>query len=180
MERMKRGGVNSSPLLLFIFLSISSSVYVCWNNNNNVLVGAERLVDRPVVGIFSYPHRHRGKLDETYIAASYVKWLESAGARSIPIPWDASNELVDEIMSQVNGILYPGGGDVSLSSAFHRVWEKTRQLNLQGQYFPIWGTCLGFEIMLMLSSNRGSNILQSGFDAGWSRSNQAIYVLVMG
>ena len=154
MEILKRGGVNFSPLLLFVLLWISS-ICLCWNNVL-LFVGAERLVDRPVVGIFSYPHHHHNNVEGTYIAASYVKWLESAGARSIPIPWDASNELVDEIMSQVNGILYPGGADIPLSSAFHRVWEIAHQFNEQGQYFPIWGTCLGFEIILMLASNHGT------------------------
>ena len=38
-----------------------------------------------------------------------VKWLESAGAASIPIPYDSDEDLVNEIFSQINGILFPGG-----------------------------------------------------------------------
>jgi len=133
------------------------------NDNNNNL---DRLVDRPVVGILAYPTTTQGNnaTTENYIAASYVKWLEGAGARSIPIPWDASNELVDEILSQVNGVLYPGGADVpTLSPAAHHIWETAQQLNVHRQHFPIWGTCLGFELLLTLAS--GTNIIQSGFDA---------------
>jgi hypothetical protein len=32
-----------------------------------------------------------------------------AGVRSIPIPWDADIELVDELFYQVDGVLFPGG-----------------------------------------------------------------------
>jgi hypothetical protein len=40
-----------------------------------------------------------------YIAASYVKYLESAGARVVPIFYDSPLETLTTMFSQVNGIL---------------------------------------------------------------------------
>ena len=61
---------------------------------------------RPVVGVLSQPFYNNN--DQYYIAASYVKWLESAGADAIALPYDAPDDLVNEIFSQINGFLFPG------------------------------------------------------------------------
>ncbi len=59
----------------------------------------------PVIGILTQPIFAS---NHTMIAASYVKWLEAGGARSIPIPYDASGELVQDLFAQVkNGIFFP-------------------------------------------------------------------------
>jgi len=91
-----------------------------------------------------------------------VKWLESAGARSIPIAYDASDELVEEIFTQINGLLLPGG-DVPLPSSAKKMWELAIESNSRGDYFPVWGTCLGMEFMLMLAG--GESLVESGFNA---------------
>jgi hypothetical protein len=67
----------------------------------------------PVIGILSQPnvdHDNNG-VDHNgfYIAASYVKWLEAGGARSIPIPYDATNKLFKELYAEMDGLLLPGG-----------------------------------------------------------------------
>jgi len=59
----------------------------------------------------------------SYIAASYVRWLEDGGARSIPIPFDASRELVEELLAQVDGVLFPGGAASVPSPAAISVWR---------------------------------------------------------
>ena len=117
----------------------------------------------PVVGVLSQP-RIRDNYTEYYVAASYVKWLELAGTRAIVIPYDASDELVDEIFSQINGVLFPGGGS-DLPSAARRIWQRALDANSEGDFFPIWATCLGYEYVLMLASLQGESILQPGFDA---------------
>jgi len=122
------------------------------------------LIHRPLVGILSQPMQN-GDENSYYIAASYVKWLESAGARSIPIPYDANKNLVLEIFHQLNGVLFPGGS-ADLPPSARYIWDLAVHTNLQrGDYFPIWGTCLGFEFMLMLSSEKGIHALESGYKA---------------
>ncbi len=85
------------------------------------------------------------------IAASYPKWLESAGARTIPVPYDADDALVDEIFQQVNGFFITGGSS-PVPNAFRRMWKLAMEANLEhGDYFPLWGTCLGsFALGLMV------------------------------
>ena len=153
----------------------------------------------PVIGIFSQPRHHRHRRtgqsqqqeQQFYIAASYVKWLEAGGARTIAIPYDApvpvpTNQtnnttddfLLDDILNQVHAIFLPGGATV-MSPAIQYVLDKVVDLNLRPDdniVFPVWGTCLGFEFLLQYIGNGGANtqyhpsqmtreILQSGFDA---------------
>ena len=121
--------------------------------------------DVPVVGILSEPIITIDNATEYMIAASYVKWLEVSGARSIPIPYDATSTQVDDIFSQIDGVLFPGGGGKSLPIAARHIWQLANEQNArEGGSFPIWGTCLGFEYLLMLASEN-EGILEGGFDA---------------
>mmetsp|Transcript_16181 Transcript_16181/g.30582 ORF Transcript_16181/g.30582 Transcript_16181/m.30582 type:complete len:404 (-) Transcript_16181:175-1386(-) len=119
---------------------------------------------RPVVGILSQPKSQsidtHNNETRHYIAASYVKWIESAGAISIPIPYDADESLAREIFSQINGILFPGG-DSALPPAAQILWDLALESNTRGEYFPVWGTCLGYEFIIMLVG--GVDALQTGF-----------------
>uniref|UniRef100_A0A7S2PDS4 folate gamma-glutamyl hydrolase n=1 Tax=Leptocylindrus danicus TaxID=163516 RepID=A0A7S2PDS4_9STRA len=128
------------------------------------IVAVVQAADRPVIGIFT---RLDAATDEHYIAASYVKWLESAGARSIPIHADTTNETeLKDLFQQINGILFPGGGDNTNLDAARIMWDMAKDRNSSGEdYFPIWGTCLGFEWLLQLTSDAGADVLQSGFEA---------------
>lgn len=115
----------------------------------------------PVVGILSQP-KTSGNETYHYIAASYVKWIESSGAIAIPIPYDADETLTREIFSQINGVLFPGG-DALLPLSASVMWELALESNKRGEYFPLWGTCLGFEFLIELAG--GKNVLQTGFNA---------------
>lgn len=115
----------------------------------------------PVVGVLTQP---RENYTEYYVASSYVKWLELAGARAIPIPYDAPDHLVDEIFEQINGLLFPGG-DSDLPASARRLWARALDANQMGDYFPIWATCMGYEYVLMLASSQGETILHGDFDA---------------
>lgn len=70
---------------------------------------------------YHLPHRPRCAVPQpgdpapegqSYIAASYIKFLESAGARAVPILYDAPPEEVERIFRSVNGFLIPGGAQV--------------------------------------------------------------------
>uniref|UniRef100_A0A7S2JXH7 folate gamma-glutamyl hydrolase n=1 Tax=Leptocylindrus danicus TaxID=163516 RepID=A0A7S2JXH7_9STRA len=112
------------------------------------------------------------------IPASYIKWLESAGARSIAIDSDATEEQIKEIFKQVNGVLFPGAiGARSDTKKLHNgysgtnkkaeqlIWELAKQANDEGEVFPIWGTCLGFEWMLEFEADQSNKVVQAAFDS---------------
>jgi len=116
----------------------------------------------PVIGILTQPTSY----DDGYvIAASYVKWLESGGARSIPIPYDADRDLVYDIFQQINGVFFPGGASDVPPAAQYLIELAANDTDT---FFPVWGTCLGFEYILQVLSNSSSStnpILVDGFDA---------------
>lgn len=129
------------------------------------LLAPAAIAATPVIGILSEPFTTKENTTEYMIAASYVKWLEMGGARSIAIPYDATADEVDAIFPTIDGMLFPGGGGKILPTAAKQIWHLAQQRNgKEGGFFPIWGTCLGFEYLLMLASYR-EDILEGGFDA---------------
>lgn len=114
---------------------------------------------RPIIGIYAQPSSKRGE----YIAASYVKWIESAGGRVVPIPYNASIPMLIRLFSSINGLLFPGG-DAAINDKAQYLFDLALKANQNDDYFPIFGTCLGFEWLLEMVS-RDWNVLDSGFDA---------------
>ncbi|KAH8300715.1 hypothetical protein KR059_000115 [Drosophila kikkawai] len=105
-----------------------------------------------------------------YLAASYVKHLEAAGAMAVPIWIGRDRSYYKGIMDRVNGILLPGGAvyfdeaemksNPNLTNDCVRSSEHIYQLAMErnklakkendaGGYFPLWGTCLGFQFLLI-------------------------------
>ncbi|XP_068618378.1 gamma-glutamyl hydrolase-like [Battus philenor] len=122
--------------------------------------------DRPIIGVLSqeqsfYLHGKYPKENFTsYIAASYVKDIEASGARVVPILIGKNREYYKEIMSKLNGVLFPGGATYfnqsdGYADAGQHIYELAIELNEAGDYFPIFGTCLGFELLIIIASGRG-------------------------
>ena len=78
---------------------------------------------KPVIGIYgnSYPQNDFEYANQTFIAGSNVRFLESYGAETMAIHQWYSDQELEEILSKINGVLFIGGGrDFNLSSN----WEK--------------------------------------------------------
>jgi len=97
-----------------------------------------------------------------YIAASYVKFIELAGARAVPVSYFSSDAEIDDLMEQVNGFFFPGGA-AALPRAAKRVVDNALSISASGGFFPVYGVCLGYE--WIVESVGGANALQPGFDA---------------
>ena len=113
---------------------------------------------RPVIGVVSEPLEHHAEAHSfktnatSYIAASYVKFLEASGARVVPLRFDSPRDQLAATLSGLNGVLYPGGGaSLAADSPFFQgaqfIWEHAIKANQAGHVFPVWGTCLGFELI---------------------------------
>jgi len=117
---------------------------------------------RPIIGVFSQPTSGTLKPHGTsYIAASYVKFLESAGARVVPIHYDSTQAQLKQLFQSINGILFPGGAtDLDPSTQFYRsaffLYQLAIDANDKGDYFPIEGHCLGFELLHLMTSRNAS------------------------
>ncbi|XP_043238866.1 gamma-glutamyl hydrolase-like isoform X2 [Amphibalanus amphitrite] len=131
------------------------------------------LNDRPIIGIVS--QELPGSLQRafgnhtSYIAASYVKYWQSAGARVVPILINQPDEYYQELFHNLNGLVFPGGSAKLGDSGYYRaakvLWDMAAAQ--PDDVFPIWGTCLGFELLTYLE-------LDGRHLADCSSSNQAL------
>ncbi|XP_059900471.1 gamma-glutamyl hydrolase-like isoform X1 [Gadus macrocephalus] len=114
--------------------------------------------DAPVIGILSQESYSPPPNVTSYIAASYVKYLESAGARVVPVRINQTLEQYKSLFNSLNGILFPGGGAHLITSGYARAakifYQLTIEANSRGDYFPVWGTCLGLEELTFLTSGK--------------------------
>jgi len=117
---------------------------------------------RPIIGILTQPAPPEWKQPNrtTYLAASYVKYIETTGAQVVPIRMYQSIDYYSHLFNSLNGILFPGGDSSDeyfyVAKLFY-TWSL-KEFDEMQKVFPIWGTCLGFETLLMLT-RRSTNIL---------------------
>lgn len=115
---------------------------------------------RPIIGILAQENLDVDPAPHgtSYIAASYVKYLESAGARVVPIRINRTEEEYSKLFNSINGLLLPGG-DINIEySQFTRTakifYKLAVKANDEGDYFPLWGTCQGFQQLTVLTANK--------------------------
>ncbi|KAL4718799.1 hypothetical protein ACJJTC_018330 [Scirpophaga incertulas] len=146
------------------FVSVLCIILLRWDYIRTVLA-PKVFNERPIVGILaqelstiSISYKHNEKFN-SYIAASYVKSIEAAGARVVPIMIGKSRTYYKNIMRKINGVLLPGGAAYFNTSngyaeAGQHIFELAKTLNDAGDYFPVYGVCLGFELLISLDLGR--------------------------
>ncbi|KAM4617082.1 gamma-glutamyl hydrolase [Polymixia lowei] len=119
--------------------------------------------DRPIIGILTQlVHDDVMKpFGKTYIPASYVKYIESGGSRVVPIRLTLTTAEYEQIFKSINGLLFIGGSADLQTSDFARVamifYRLALTANDAGDFFPIWGTCMGMQLLTVLVA--GENLL---------------------
>jgi len=94
------------------------------------------------------------------IMDSYVKYIESAGGRVVPLIYHHDLNTTLKKLENLNGVLYCGGGAGGDYLDFGRaIFKKAKEFNDKGKYFPVWGTCLGFEDLSMFAAESGEELL---------------------
>jgi len=106
----------------------------------------------PLVGIMAQPYTESGSDYTAYIPSSYVEWIESGSGRVIPIFPDMTYNELQDILLQLNGVLFTGGAAPtdprsSYEKAVINVLNIVREFHENNPEYsiPIWGTCDGFE-----------------------------------
>eukprot|EP01116_Phalansterium_solitarium_P004814 TRINITY_DN1597_c0_g1_i1.p1 TRINITY_DN1597_c0_g1~~TRINITY_DN1597_c0_g1_i1.p1 ORF type:complete len:320 (+),score=84.04 TRINITY_DN1597_c0_g1_i1:885-1844(+) len=136
-----------------------------------VCASCSGLNDRPIIGIVSQPTpSYLSQFGASYVVADYVKWVESSGARVVPIFYDADPAELKLQMSYINGLLFTGGGlnltaGVPYFDVARTLIEQAMSFNDAGDYFPVWGTCQGFQLLSISGAGYNSSVLQAGFDS---------------
>jgi len=102
----------------------------------------------------------------SYFDASYVQWLEQAGARIVPIPFDISTEDLEVLFDKLNGVLFTGGPAQPETDKqyFETATNLFNLVSSSSSHVPLWGTCLGFETISSIVGSGEDNVL-SEFDA---------------
>ncbi|XP_058864467.1 gamma-glutamyl hydrolase-like isoform X3 [Acipenser ruthenus] len=112
--------------------------------------------DRPIIGILTQETEDDNlkPYGKTYIPSSYVKYLESAGCRVTPVKLNLTLPEYEKIFNSINGMMFIGGAVNLLTSDFAKAAAVFYKLALKayvsGDYFPLWGTCLGFQLLTAL------------------------------
>ncbi|CAM9706997.1 unnamed protein product [Ascophyllum nodosum] len=137
-----------------------------WLVGNMAPYSADGNVGGPIVAIWAHPSNSSspecgGSCE--FVKAAYVNWLASAGIRSLPIRFNATPDEWEPILDGVNGMLLPGGTPLLPDSARLAI-KYAGDMNAGGDFFPVWGTCLGWEWMAQAVAG-DYPVLGSGFDA---------------
>ena len=118
----------------------------------------------PVIGILTQTLESFMKKEEqfkgykSYLMSAYVKYIEASGARVVPLIYGEDQEVTRDKISKLDGILFPGGGgdDYALGQF---VFEEVKKLNDAGHFYPLWGTCLGYENLVTYVADKGKAAL---------------------
>ena len=66
----------------------------------------------PIIGVYTVDAEDFGQDKtpfQTYIASSYVKYIQMSAAQVVPLFYHYSQEQLDTILPKLNGVLFPGG-----------------------------------------------------------------------
>ncbi|XP_042039105.1 gamma-glutamyl hydrolase 1-like [Salvia splendens] len=128
------------------------------------------LNSRPVIGILTHPgDGASGRLNNSpnvsYIAASYSKFVESAGARVIPLIYNEPWEVLQRKLSLVNGVIFTGGRAKRgvYIEVVESIFKEVLRKNDAGDHFPLLAICLGFELVIRIVSE--DNMILERFNA---------------
>ncbi|CAE7828997.1 gghA, partial [Symbiodinium sp. KB8] len=139
------------------------------------LLAAAAPNNRPVVGILTLPNHYTDvSTKPAYFPASYVKWIEAGGAQVVPLRHDIDEDSFRAALKNINGVLFTGGGaDFTFPNGTLTQYARKGQIVFDevvsaykaGEIFPLWGTCLGFEMVNFLGGGAVPGVLVSGFNA---------------
>lgn len=114
-------------------------------------------------------------IDTTELNVNYQPYLELQGKNVVPILFTDPDNKVVELLENINGVLLPGGDNLFELIKFQRdgldffmvdinesglyipkiktIIDKTKEINMRGRYFPLFGICVGYEAILIIESN---------------------------
>eukprot|EP00727_Mastigamoeba_balamuthi_P010710 m51a1_g6261 hypothetical protein (314) ;mRNA; r:125718-126863 len=124
----------------------------------------------PVIGVLTSPVDDDPSVQGSSLSSHYVKWVEAAGARVVPLLYDEDPQRLAARLDALNG-LFLTGGDFSIApdTAYFRaasaLWRRALDYNARGDVFPVWGTCNGFEVISILAAGTHAILTEGAFDA---------------
>mmetsp|Transcript_8004 Transcript_8004/g.9080 ORF Transcript_8004/g.9080 Transcript_8004/m.9080 type:complete len:143 (-) Transcript_8004:583-1011(-) len=134
-----------SAILISIALASQTDEYSMFMKSDKWNQG-DVVNNRPIIGVMTLPKENSAPY-QSYMMASYVKFLEMSGARVVPVRFNETDEETIGKLEHLNGFLFPGGGttliyDNNTISDYTRkgkvVVDFIKQQNDQGIHYPIY------------------------------------------
>ena len=140
---------------------------------SHILKNKIRKAIKAKVPIAEYASYSKIVNDMTFYPSSYAKWLEHNGIKTVPITINQPIAKIYSLIDQLDGLLLTGGAtplflknniiqvDSSGVGSSTKIKHPSDYLNIVGQIiryakkknldkpFPVWGTCLGFEAIIL-------------------------------
>tara|TARA_B100000925_G_scaffold285285_1_gene261415 strand:- start:893 stop:1825 length:933 start_codon:yes stop_codon:yes gene_type:complete len=113
------------------------------------------------VGIITVPlspgRKYYQVCGDSYISTAHSEWLKSAGLSILAIPYTTKD--FQWYFERINGLYLPSGGVfASNSREYYNCCKEFMKLaidaNDNGNYFPVWGGCMGFQQMLIMADGK--------------------------
>ena len=153
--------LNDQPVIGVLAIPIGTECITAWNT---------RATDNTGTMMITNVNGADPKLGSCFHSL-YVQWLEAAGARVVPIPFDVSEAELEHLLGSLNGILFTGG-EVELKNLTSGYMNTTRRIVAHStrlanasEVFPVWGTCMGFQTLCVLAANDPAILTEGIFDS---------------
>lgn len=106
-------------------------------------------------------------MHNSYFAASHVKFLEAAGARTVPVNYRKGKDALIKQLQQLNGLYIPGDTYINLDNPKYMdtvriILEWAQEANkLSTVHFPILGVSYGYLALVKAGAYRDSTLTES-------------------
>ena len=145
---------------LFGIKKVSLLILLIYDLHITNLINAQPRNDRPIIGVLTLKITDQVLLSakpelkgKSYIAASYIKWLESGGARAVAIKQNIKDKALNKLLGSLNGVLLPGGEINLKDSGYYHIGKKifkfAKRENKARRYFPLFGICRGMQALMV-------------------------------
>ncbi|KAH3744231.1 Gamma-glutamyl hydrolase A [Pelomyxa schiedti] len=134
------------------------------------VVATAAVNQRPIVGVLSAPYDEGVPVEGSFFVQTYVQWLEQLGIRVAPIFYDAPQSELKRMWQSLNGILFTGGEltlypNTTYFQTAQYLYDLTVDANLEGDTFPIWGICMGMQLLSILAAQSQDILERNAFDS---------------
>jgi len=133
----------------------------------------------PLIGVIAQPasshldnEYFNAQSHWNYIPRSYVDWISHSGAMPVLIPFDIPLDALDHLLDNIQGVLFPGGGsalfdDQGNPTLFQKrtkhIMDFAAKKNDNGVYYPLIGTCFGFQSLVIAMADQDPDLLVCNF-----------------
>ena len=118
---------------------------------------------KPVIGMYGLvePISDYSKYTKEAIDGGFVRWMEASGAEIVVIHIWYNHEEIISLLNQINGVLFSAGPRRPLK--LDEPWEQNAKFVFdyaKNNGIPIWGTCLGMQMITIFMSDDNKNFME--------------------